>query len=50
MNEESLFASALEKTTPADRRAFLDQACAGDAALRRRLDRLGPEAVQAIAR
>ncbi len=40
MNEESLFAAALEKATPADRRAFLDEACAGDTTLRDRLDRL----------
>jgi serine/threonine protein kinase/tetratricopeptide (TPR) repeat protein len=37
MNEESLFAAALAKTTPAERQAFLDQACAGDDALRQRL-------------
>jgi tetratricopeptide (TPR) repeat protein/tRNA A-37 threonylcarbamoyl transferase component Bud32 len=40
MNEEALFAAALEKTTPAERRAFLDEACGPDANLRRRLDRL----------
>jgi serine/threonine protein kinase/tetratricopeptide (TPR) repeat protein len=40
MNEESLFAAALAKATPAERQVFLDQACAGDDALRRRLDRL----------
>jgi serine/threonine protein kinase/WD40 repeat protein len=40
MNEESLFVAALERTSADDRRAFLEVACAGDAALRRRLDRL----------
>jgi serine/threonine protein kinase/tetratricopeptide (TPR) repeat protein len=40
MNEESLFAAALERATAAERRAFLRGACAGDAALRRRLERL----------
>ena len=32
MNEESLFAAALEKPTAAERQAFLDEACGGDAA------------------
>jgi tetratricopeptide (TPR) repeat protein len=40
MNEESLFAAALAKPSPAERLAFLDEACAGDAALRQRLERL----------
>jgi eukaryotic-like serine/threonine-protein kinase len=40
MNEESLFAAALEKATPAERQAFLDQACGGDDALRLRVERL----------
>src|SRR5437899_682202 len=40
MNEESLFAAALEKRDPAERQAFLDEACAGDAGLCRRLERL----------
>jgi serine/threonine protein kinase/tetratricopeptide (TPR) repeat protein len=40
MNEESLFAAALEKVTDAERRAFLDQACAGDDCLRQRMERL----------
>ncbi len=40
MNEESLFAAALEKPTGALRRAFLDDACAGDVALRRRVEQL----------
>jgi hypothetical protein len=40
MTEETLFATALEKPTPAERAAFLDAACAGDPALRRRLEAL----------
>lgn len=40
MNEESLFAAALERATTAERQAFLDLACAGDDALRQRVERL----------
>src|SRR5262245_60387177 len=40
MDEESLFAAALEKPTAAERRAFLDEACGDDTALRERLERL----------
>jgi WD40 repeat protein len=40
MNEESIFAAALEKGDPAERAAFLDTACAGDPALRRRVQEL----------
>ncbi|HTU88893.1 MAG TPA: hypothetical protein VMF69_02245, partial [Gemmataceae bacterium] len=40
MNEQSLFVEALEKQDPAERAAFLDQMCAGDPALRQRLERL----------
>ena len=40
MNEQSLFIAALEKHDPAERAAFLDQMCAGDPALRQRLERL----------
>ncbi len=40
MNEESLFAAALEKDDPAERQAFLNAVCAGQEALRRRLERL----------
>ncbi len=40
MDEESLFAAALEKSNPAERRAYLDSACGGDAGLRRRVERL----------
>src|SRR5262245_57774173 len=40
MHEESLFAAALERTAPAARQAFLEEACAGDLALRRRVEQL----------
>ncbi len=40
MNEEMLFIEALEIRDPAERAAFLDRACAGDAAVRGRLERL----------
>ncbi|MCI0642313.1 MAG: protein kinase [Gemmataceae bacterium] len=40
MQEQSIFIEALEKADPAERAAFLDQACAGDPVLRQRLDRL----------
>jgi eukaryotic-like serine/threonine-protein kinase len=40
LNEESLFIAALERPTVAERRAFLHEACAGDVALRRRVERL----------
>jgi serine/threonine-protein kinase len=39
-NEESVFAQALEKHDPQERAAFLDQACAGNPALRRNVDSL----------
>jgi WD40 repeat protein/serine/threonine protein kinase len=38
--EQSLFIEALEKEDPAERAAFLERACAGDDALRRRIERL----------
>jgi serine/threonine protein kinase len=38
MNDETLFAEALEKPSAALRQAFLDAACAGDSAQRKRLD------------
>ena len=38
--EESLFAASLERTLAADRQAFLKEACAGDVALRERVERL----------
>jgi WD40 repeat protein/serine/threonine protein kinase len=40
MNERSIFMEALEEDAPARRSAFLDQACGGDAALRRRVEAL----------
>src|SRR5262245_44478272 len=40
MNEEALFDAALDKPTTADRRAFLDEACAGDPRLRQRVEQL----------
>src|SRR5689334_4054095 len=36
----TLFAEALERADRADRAAYLDRACAGDAALRRRIEAL----------
>ena len=40
MTEETIFAEALEKKTPSDRTAYLDQACAGDGVLRQRMETL----------
>ena len=40
MNEQSIFIEALDREDPAARRAFLDQACADDMALRQRIERL----------
>ena len=40
MTEESLFLAALEKPTPAERQAFLDEACGPDATLRARVQML----------
>jgi serine/threonine protein kinase/tetratricopeptide (TPR) repeat protein len=40
MQEQTLFIEALEQNDPAQRAAFLDRACAGDPALRRRIERL----------
>jgi serine/threonine protein kinase/tetratricopeptide (TPR) repeat protein len=40
MSERELFIAALAKGDPAERSAYLDHACAGDAALRRRVERL----------
>jgi serine/threonine protein kinase len=40
MTEETIFANALEKETPAERSAFLHQACGGDLALRQRVEAL----------
>ena len=38
MNEETIFAAALEKTNPAERAAYLDGACGGDVELHRRVE------------
>src|SRR5437762_5684624 len=40
MQEQTLFIEALDKQDPAERAAFLDRVCAGDPALRQRLERL----------
>lgn len=40
MNEESLFAAALDKHSAAERRAFLDSACGDDRQLRARVEQL----------
>jgi serine/threonine protein kinase len=40
LNEESLFAAALEKPTASERQAFLESACAGDSRLRQRVELL----------
>ena len=40
MSERAIFITALEKDDPAERAAFLDQACAGDRPLRQRIERL----------
>src|SRR4051794_3535573 len=40
MTEETVFSAALEKADPADRAALVEAACAGDPALRVRVDAL----------
>jgi eukaryotic-like serine/threonine-protein kinase len=40
VQEQSIFTEALEKADPNERAAFLDQVCAGDRALRERIERL----------
>ena len=40
MHEESLFEAALERTSPAERQAFLDEACAGRPEMRRQVEDL----------
>src|SRR5262245_35031053 len=40
MSERDIFIEALRKSTPAERAAFLDGACAGNAVLRQRMERL----------
>lgn len=40
MDERSIFMGALDRNAPTERAAYLDEACGGDAALRRRVDAL----------
>ena len=40
MDEEAIFVAALEHTSIAERSAFIDEACGGDAALRNRIEAL----------
>src|SRR5262245_6795108 len=40
MNERSIFLEALDQADPSQRSAYLDKACAGDAALRQRVEAL----------
>jgi hypothetical protein len=40
MNEREIFIEALKKETPAERAAYLDEACAGNAELRRGVEEL----------
>jgi hypothetical protein len=40
MQEQTIFIEALEKEDPAERAAFLDRVCAGDPALRQRIEKL----------
>ena len=40
MTELDLFVAALERDDPAERAAYLDQACGADASLRQRLEAL----------
>jgi hypothetical protein len=40
MTEETIFAAALERNSPAERAAYLDEACAGDAPLRQQVEEL----------
>src|SRR4051794_31230796 len=40
MTDETIFAAALEKRDPAERSAYLDQACAGQPELRRNVEEL----------
>ncbi len=46
MIEREIFAAALNMEDPAERAAFLDQACAGDATLRQRVESLLDEHTQ----
>jgi serine/threonine protein kinase len=40
MTEETIFAAALQKSSPAERAVYLEEACAGDAALRQQVEAL----------
>jgi WD40 repeat protein len=40
MTEETVFAAALQKSNPAERAAYLEEACAGDPALRQQVEAL----------
>jgi hypothetical protein len=40
MNEESIFAEAIQRETPAERAEFLDKVCAGNPDLRSNVDSL----------
>jgi hypothetical protein len=40
MHAEEIFLAAVERTAPAERAAYLESACGGDAALRARVDGL----------
>src|SRR5689334_14600508 len=40
MTEETIFETALHKASPAERSAYLAEACGGDAALRQRVEAL----------
>jgi serine/threonine protein kinase/tetratricopeptide (TPR) repeat protein len=40
LNEESVFAAALEKGSDTERQAYLDEVCCGDASLRQRVEQL----------
>jgi hypothetical protein len=40
MTEREIFTAALNQQNPAERAAFLDEACAGDAQMRRRVESL----------
>ena len=40
MSERAIFFDALDLDDPAERSAFLDRACAGDTALRQRIEAL----------
>ena len=44
MSEREIFIAALQKEDPAGRRAYLDEACAGQPELRRSETYLGPAA------